>query len=158
MVGWATTRAVWSATDGTACREHQDGAFIAAKWDYLRLGPIPVAERWRVDITEAIGGALIIWLSWINTQHSVWTAFSFFVAYPALLFILLHGRLGSACPLSTRSSGGVFVSLLTAVLGIVFSLPSGVPLALGRRSPLRAVRLATVVFIEFARGVPFMRV
>ena len=54
--------------------------------------------------------------------------------------------------------GGILVSLLTAVIGIVFSLPLGVLLALGRRSEMPVVRLACVVFIEFVRGVPFITV
>ena len=54
--------------------------------------------------------------------------------------------------------GGIFVSLLTAVVGIVFSLPLGVLLALGRRSRLPVVRLASVLFIEFVRGVPFITI
>jgi general L-amino acid transport system permease protein len=47
---------------------------------------------------------------------------------------------------------------LTALVGIVFSLPLGVLLALGRRSPLPVVKLASVIFIEFVRGVPFITV
>ena len=54
--------------------------------------------------------------------------------------------------------GGIFVSLITAVVGIVFSLPLGVLLALGRRSPLPVVRTASIVFIEFVRGVPFITI
>ena len=54
--------------------------------------------------------------------------------------------------------GGVFVSLIAAVSGIVTSLPLGVLLALGRRSQLPAVRLASVIYIEFVRGVPFITV
>ena len=53
LVAWATTRAIWSASDGAACRQHQDGAcwaFVIAKWDYLRFGSYPLAERWRVDV------------------------------------------------------------------------------------------------------------
>ena len=48
--------------------------------------------------------------------------------------------------------------MLTAVIGIVFSLPLGVLLALGRRSQLPVVRLASVLFIEFVRGVPFITI
>jgi general L-amino acid transport system permease protein len=45
-----------------------------------------------------------------------------------------------------------------AVVGIVFSLPLGVLLALGRRSLLPTVRLVSIVFIEFVRGVPFITI
>jgi len=162
LVVWATTRAVWSASDGALCRQHQDGAcwaFIIAKWDYLRFGSYPVAERWRVDMAEAIGAALIIWLLWMKAPARVWAAFLFFIVYPVVALILLRGSRWFGLPVvDTQLWGGIFVSLLTAVVGIVFSLPLGVLLALGRRSALPAVRMASIVFIEFVRGVPFITV
>jgi general L-amino acid transport system permease protein len=162
LVAWATIHAVWSASDGAACRQHQDGAcwaFVIAKWDYLRFGSYPAAERWRVDVAEAIGAVLIIWLLWINAPRRVWGAFLFFVAYPVLSLLLLHGSPWLGLPIvDTQLWGGIFVSLLTAVVGIAFSLPLGVLLALGRRSPLPAVRVVSVVFIEFVRGVPFITI
>jgi general L-amino acid transport system permease protein len=54
--------------------------------------------------------------------------------------------------------GGVLVTLLVATVGIVFSLPFGILLALGRRSKLPIVRIASVIFIEFVRGVPLITV
>jgi general L-amino acid transport system permease protein len=162
MAAWATTRAVWSATDGAACREHQDGAcwaFVVAKWDYLRFGSYPVPERWRVDAVEAIGAILIVWLLWTNAPRRMWGAFLFFIVYPILALVLLRGSSLLGLPsVDTLLWGGIFVSLVTAVVGIVFSLPLGVLLALGRRSPLPVVRTASVVFIEFVRGVPFITI
>ena len=119
LVAWATTRAIWSARDGAACRQYQDGAcwaFVIAKWDYLRFGSYPVAERWRVDVAEAIGAALIIWLLWINAPRRVWGAFLLFVVYPILALILLRGSAWLGLPIvDTQLWGGIFVSLLTAV-------------------------------------------
>jgi len=162
LVAWATARAVWSATDGAACRQHQDGAcwaFVIAKWDYLRFGSYPAPERWRVDAVEAIGGVLIVWLLWTNAPRRAWGALLFFVVYPILALVLLRGSSLLGLPfVDTLLWGGVFVSLLTAVVGIVFSLPLGVLLALGRRSSLPVVRLASLVFIEFVRGVPFITI
>ncbi len=162
LAAWATTRAVWSATDGAACREHQDGAcwaFVVAKWDYLRFGSYPVAERWRVDAVEAIGAVLIVWLLWTNAPRRTWGAFLFFIVYPILALVLLRGSSLVGLPtVDTLLWGGIFVSLITAVVGIVFSLPLGVLLALGRRSPLPVVRTASVAFIEFVRGVPFITI
>ena len=162
LAAWAMTRAIWSASDGAACRQHQDGAcwaFVIAKWDYLRFGSYPVAERWRVDLVEAVGALLIVWLLWTNAPRRAWGALLFFVAYPILALILLRGSSLLGLPIvDTLLWGGIFVSLLTAVVGIVFSLPLGVLLALGRRSPLPVVRVASVVFIEFVRGVPFITI
>ena len=162
LVEWATTRAIWTATDGAACRQYQDGAcwaFVIAKWDYLRFGSYPVAERWRVDAVEAIGAVLIVWLLWTNAPRRAWGALLFFVVYPVLALVLLRGSSLLGLPVvDTLLWGGIFVSLITAVVGIVFSLPLGVLLALGRRSPLPVVRVASVVFIEFVRGVPFITI
>jgi general L-amino acid transport system permease protein len=162
LIAWATTRAVWSAADGAVCRQHQDGAcwaFVIAKWDYLRFGSFPAAERWRVDAVEAIGAVLIVWLLWTNAPRRIWAALLFFVVYPILALLLLRGSSLFDLPLvDTLLWGGIFVSLVTAVIGIVFSLPLGVLLALGRRSPLPVVRMASIVFIEFVRGVPFITI
>ncbi|MEM9204769.1 MAG: amino acid ABC transporter permease [Pseudomonadota bacterium] len=54
--------------------------------------------------------------------------------------------------------GGILVTLVIAITGIVASLPIGILLALGRRSKLPAVKLASIIFIEFWRGVPLVTV
>ena len=58
----------------------------------------------------------------------------------------------------THLWGGVFVSLLVAAIGIVFSLPLGIVLALGRRSEMPIVRFVSILFIEFIRGVPLITI
>ena len=50
------------------------------------------------------------------------------------------------------------MTIVVAAVGIVFSLPIGIVLALGRRSRMPAVRLFSVIFIEFVRGVPLITV
>ncbi|MEL6980298.1 MAG: amino acid ABC transporter permease, partial [Pseudomonadota bacterium] len=58
----------------------------------------------------------------------------------------------------TNRWGGLLVTLVVAIVGIVFSLPLGILLALGRRSSLPAVRYLSIAFIEFWRGVPLITV
>lgn len=58
----------------------------------------------------------------------------------------------------TREWGGLLVTLVVAVTGIVAALPIGILLALGRRSKMRLVRWASIAFIEFWRGVPLITV
>jgi general L-amino acid transport system permease protein len=162
LIAWATTHAIWSAPDGALCRTHQDGAcwaFIAHEMDYLRYGSYPQPERWRVDVVEIVGAVLIGWLLWPRAPRRDIGAALFFLAFPVLAFILLRGAEWLGLPVvDTLRWGGVFVSLLTALVGIVFSLPLGVLLALGRRSHLPVVKLASVIYIEFLRGVPFITV
>jgi general L-amino acid transport system permease protein len=54
--------------------------------------------------------------------------------------------------------GGLLVTMVIAVTGIAASLPIGIVLALGRRSNMPIVRMASVIFIEFWRGVPLITV
>ena len=54
--------------------------------------------------------------------------------------------------------GGLLVTLVVSATGIVFSLPFGILLALGRRSELPLVRMFSIGFIELWRGVPLVTV
>ncbi|WP_011580454.1 MULTISPECIES: amino acid ABC transporter permease [Chelativorans] len=58
----------------------------------------------------------------------------------------------------TSQWGGLMLTLVVALTGIAASLPLGILLALGRRSHLPAVRLFSIIFIEFWRGVPLITV
>jgi general L-amino acid transport system permease protein len=58
----------------------------------------------------------------------------------------------------THQWGGLLVTLIVAVTGIVVSLPLGIMLALGRRSNMPAIRLLSIAFIETVRGVPLITV
>lgn len=52
--------------------------------------------------------------------------------------------------------GGLHITLFTTVVGITLGLPFGILLALGRRSDLTVLKTASVIFIEFVRGVPLI--
>jgi general L-amino acid transport system permease protein len=56
----------------------------------------------------------------------------------------------------TNLWGGLMLTLLLAVVGIAFSFPIGVLLALGRRSDLPVVRYFCIGYIEIIRGVPLI--
>lgn len=56
----------------------------------------------------------------------------------------------------TNLWGGLMVTIILSVGGIVISFPFGVLLALGRRSSLPVVRLFCTIFIEVVRGVPLV--
>jgi general L-amino acid transport system permease protein len=58
----------------------------------------------------------------------------------------------------TRLWGGLLVTLVVAVTGIVVSMPIGIGLALGRRSTIPLIRIFSIAFIELWRGVPLITV
>lgn len=59
---------------------------------------------------------------------------------------------------STREWGGMLVTLVVSIVGIVASMPVGMALALGRRSQIPLIRACSIIFIEFWRGVPLITV
>jgi general L-amino acid transport system permease protein len=67
-----------------------------------------------------------------------------------MVILVLRG-FGGVPPLQW---GGLLLSVLVAVVGIVLSFPLGILLALGRRSTFPAIRTLCVGFIEFVRGAP----
>lgn len=154
--------AVWTASDGAPCRAADSGAcwaFVAQKMRFFTYFSYPEAERWRVNLTMFTGAVLVGWLLWPNLPKKGTAALLFFVFYPFIAFVLLHGGFGSGLSvIGTNLWGGLFVSLIVAAVGIVFSLPLGILLALGRRSDLPIVKAFCVFFIEVVRGVPFITV
>jgi general L-amino acid transport system permease protein len=74
-----------------------------------------------------------------------------------VVFLLLQGLGGPLLPLvPTNLWGGLLLTFLLSVGGIVLSFPFGVLLALGRRSDLPVIRVLSTVYIEVIRGVPLV--
>jgi general L-amino acid transport system permease protein len=166
MVRFLFLDAAWTGADRAVCREdmvgHPVGACWAFVWDklnYFTYGSYPASERWRVDVFFALLAVGVVWLLWLKAPRRDLGAVYFFIVFPILSFLLLTGsRLLGLDQVPTSLWGGILVTLIVATVGIVFSLPFGILLALGRRSKLPVVRLASVIFIEFVRGVPFITV
>lgn len=158
--------AVWSGQDRDACLADKVGHEVGACWAYARAklsyfiyGSYPFDLRWRVDLVFLLGAIGIGWMLWLDAPRRDLGAFYFFVAFPLAAFILLRGweAVGLA-RVDTSLWGGILVTMLVSLVGIVFSLPFGILLALGRRSRLPVVQLVCVIFIEIVRGVPLITV
>ena len=54
--------------------------------------------------------------------------------------------------------GGLFLTLVFSGIGITFSLPAGILLALGRQSDLPVIALLSTLFIELFRSVPLITI
>ncbi|HEY8381735.1 MAG TPA: amino acid ABC transporter permease [Microvirga sp.] len=166
IIRFMITDAVWVGVDRDACRADTTGypvgacwAFVWDKINYFIYGSYPVSERWRVNIFFVMLALGVSWLLWLKAPRRDLGAVYFFIVFPLVSFYILTGAswLGLQ-PVPTALWGGVLVTLIVATVGIVFSLPFGVVLALGRRSKLPIVRMASVIFIEFVRGVPLITV
>jgi general L-amino acid transport system permease protein len=158
--------AVWTGNDRDACLASVQHREIGACWPfvwerlpYFIYGSYPISERWRVDVFFVMLAVGIVWLLWLNAPRRDLGAIYFFLILPVTSFILLTGWSAIGLrPVDTVLWGGVLVTIVVAAVGIVCSLPLGILLALGRRSRMPTVRLLSVIFIEFVRGVPLVTV
>jgi general L-amino acid transport system permease protein len=82
---------------------------------------------------------------------------SFFAGMGLVIAVMGLDR-GGLPVVDTRLWGGLLVTLVVSVTGIVASMPVGIALALGRRSTIPLIRLFSIIFIEFWRGVPLITV
>ena len=85
------------------------------------------------------------------------TVSAIIVAIVLALLIVLSINFGLS-HVETDKWGGLLLTLVVAITGIVASLPIGILLALGRRSSMPVVKLFSVIFIELWRGVPLITV
>jgi general L-amino acid transport system permease protein len=157
LYGWAVTDAVFAA-DPAACRV-ADGAcwgFIVEKFRLMTFGTYPYNQQWRPLATIIMLLTLIgltmntrLWGRWL------WTAWLVSVV---AMWILMNGGVFGLPVVETDKWGGLPLTLILAVNGIVFSFPLAILLALGRRSDMPAIKSICIAFIELVRGVPLITV
>jgi len=105
--------------------------------------------------TAVIVSALVFWLS--GALRAVAVNLAIFAGIAVVIAIMGLDR-GGLPEVDTRLWGGLLVTLVVSVVGIVASMPVGVALALGRRSTIPLIRIFSIAFIEFWRGVPLITV
>lgn len=137
-----------------------DGAcwvFVKNRLNQFIYGFYPTSEQWRVNISAIIViGTTSLWFtSWIKNKK--WLALWSFIILPILSWKLLNGTFIEPM-IDTSKWGGVFLTFVVAIVGIICSLPLGVLLALGRQSKMPTIKTLSVLFIELWRGVPLITV
>ena len=159
VIAWAFVDANWVGTSRDACTG--DGAcwvFIKEWFGQLIYGRYPIEERWRIDL-----GAVILIVSAATLfvprfPYKLWMSVFLLFGYPIIAFFLFSGDAFGLEWVGTSVWGGLFLTLVIALVGCVMALPIGVVLALGRRSDMPVVRAVCVAFIELWRGVPLITV
>lgn len=111
--------------------------FVALAWLFLALG-------------FALGNVP-------RLSDVVWSA-GWLLSLPTALVVLGGVDSVGLSRVSTTQWGGLMLTLLLAVVGIVASFPLGLVLALGRQSTLPVIRLFSIAYIELIRGVPLVSV
>jgi general L-amino acid transport system permease protein len=96
----------------------------------------------------------------LPSVHGSHVAALWLVALLVIPLVILPGIDNSSLlpKVPTNVWGGLLITLLLSVGGILLSFPIGVLLALGRRSSLPVVRMFSIFFIEVVRGVPLVTI
>jgi general L-amino acid transport system permease protein len=131
---------------------------VKAKFGQWIYGFYPIELRWRPNICFLVGGIALAMLLIPSTPYKMWNALFLLIVFPIMTVILLSGGVFGLEFVETTQWGGLLVTLVVAITGIVASLPLGILLALGRRSEMPIVKLLSVIFIEVWRGVPLITV
>jgi general L-amino acid transport system permease protein len=131
-------------------------ALVRVRFNQFMFGFYPASEYWRVILA---GILMLLALAYVLFEHLPYRTWGLLYAalYPIIAFFLLAGGLGLEA-VETDRWGGLMLTIVIGITGIVASLPIGIILALGRRSQMPIVRILCVAFIEFIRGVPLITV
>jgi general L-amino acid transport system permease protein len=159
FVSWAFVNAVW-APDPEACRAAAGAGacwgFIAEKWRLMLFGTYPYGQQWRPALMVVVLLVLIA-LSMVPAFWRRWLAYAWLGGIISM-GVLMWGGVPGLPFVATDQWGGLPLTLILSVNGIVFSFPLAIALALGRRSKLPVIRAISTAFIELVRGVPLITV
>ena len=146
---------VWSGLARTFARV-AGVLFLAMAFVPLSLDSLDVEPRlWILANPFMIGlGFLLAGVVKIRPGRLIITWVVAFVLF--LLLLRGFGWFPGLPEVRTSQMGGLLLTVLLALVGIVASFPLGVLLALGRRSSLPVVGLFSTLFIELVRGVPLI--
>ncbi|NIF49251.1 amino acid ABC transporter permease [Enterobacter sp. Ap-1006] len=159
LLNWAIFQANWVGETRTDCtRGGACWVFIHDRFGQFMYGLYPHELRWRINAALTIGLLSVAAMFWKSLPHRGRYIAAWAVAYPLLVWVLMYGGFLGLDRVETRLWGGLTLTLIIASVGIAGALPLGIVLALGRRSRMPVVRILSIMFIEFWRGVPLITV
>jgi len=160
-IQWAIIDADWGTGNSRVEACTGEGAcwpFVRARFSQFMYGFYPDAERWRINWTFILLIGLMIPMFMEKfKQKAMLGGFILFV-FPIIAFFLLVGGSFGLPLVETPKWGGLSLTLIISVVGIVGAFPLGILLALGRNSEMPAVSAFCTAFIELWRGVPLITV
>ncbi|HZC96880.1 MAG TPA: amino acid ABC transporter permease [Bradyrhizobium sp.] len=160
---------------------------VAAGASTAILGPLLLGLGKLIVLLDTLISWLVWPMVWLRdyiqaSSHPVWTDFAATAVIVSLVLFAVNRSVralvvtlaifagigiviavmgldrGGLPVVDTRLWGGLLVTLVVSVTGIVASMPVGIALALGRRSTIPLIRIFSITFIELWRGVPLITV
>jgi len=156
LIEWLLVKASFQGDD-EICRQ-ADGAcwpFIVDKFQVLMLGVYPQDLAWRPGIA-AVALIILAALTYVDRIRGV-ILIAAWAILPIFALIMIGGAFGMQ-EVDQSLWGGLMLSIMLALVGVIVSIPLGVLLALGRYYGSPAIKAVCVAFIELLRGVPLITI
>jgi general L-amino acid transport system permease protein len=159
LFDWAVIDAVTGPKTAADCRAPGAGAcwsFIYEKWRFILFGIYPPDQHWRPAVVIFLIVALLV----ASCDKRLWgpALVTMWLGGMATVALLMWGGMFGMPYVEDTSWGGLALTLIISMVGMIAGFPLAVALALGRRSSLPVVRALCVGFIELVRGVPLISV
>jgi general L-amino acid transport system permease protein len=153
-ISWAFLNAT-TTPNPEACREVSGACwgFINEKLRLMIFGTYPYEQQWR-PLVAMIATALVTFAR----DFRGWWLLPLWLLMWAAVYLLMRGGWFALTAVETEKWGGLPLTLILSINGIIFSFPLAIMLALGRRSELPIIKALSVTFIELVRGVPLITV
>jgi general L-amino acid transport system permease protein len=156
---WGVEKAVLSESTPEACRAAQGAcwAVLHEKYRLILFGRYPYDEQARPALAVMVLFAALLATGWPR-----WWGRPLLLLWPAALTLaltLLRGGVAGLTVVPAYQWGGLPLTLLLAIIGILGALPLALALALWRRStrfPL--LQALAVAYIELVRSVPLISI
>lgn len=155
FIKWAFIDSMWFST-AQACRD-ADGAcwsVVSSNIRFIMFGFYPHELHWRPFLAMIMMIGLLFYSK--NRDHWKKTLVYIWVAGLIIMGFLMKGGFLGLANIESDQWGGLPLTLMLSVFGMVAAYPLGIVLALGRRSKMPAVRTVCIIYIELIRGVPLI--
>jgi len=158
IIEWGLINATFSGDSKAACTGGGAcWAFIGVYFEQFMYGLYPSEETWRINLSLILL-VLLVGAFAIKSINKLYLSLAIILVYPVVAYFLFAGGVFGLTVVETSLWGGLFLTTLLGVVGIVASFPLGVLLALGRRSDMPVAKSVCVVFIETIRAVPLITI
>jgi general L-amino acid transport system permease protein len=150
LLGWVFFEAKWSV--------------VTENFANLLIGRYPRDQVWRIVLSSGLLAALAA-VTYIYRKEERRKARRIILGGWLLSLPLINLLLRGFSPenvilpfVNPELWSGLMLTVILSVVGIAASFPLAILLALGRRSGLTAIRIASTAYIETIRGVPLITV
>ncbi len=156
LLNWFFFEANFSAISAKECKNSGGAcwAFIIEKYRFILFGMYPYTEQWRPFLATMILTILIAISGFRNFWSSILPII--WILGVTSVACLMWGGIFGLFYVENTFWGGLPLTLILSIMGILFAFPLGIFLALGRCSKMPAISFLSIIYIELVRGIPLV--